>query len=50
MGRPIGLLATAAFSAMCAITVATVMEDPFTGASAAVREAAATIAVYKDAN
>jgi hypothetical protein len=49
MRRPGHLLAGATFAAMCAITVSTAMEGPFTGAGAAVREAAATIDVYKDA-
>ena len=44
------LLAAAAFAAMCAITVATAIDRPFTEATAASTVASATIDVYKDAN
>jgi hypothetical protein len=43
------LLAATAFAAMCAITVATAVESPFTEATAAA-VASATVDVYKDAN
>jgi hypothetical protein len=44
------LFPAATFAAICAITVSMAVEPPFTGASAAVPAAAATIDVYKDAN
>jgi hypothetical protein len=44
------LLAAAVFAAMCAITVATAVESPFTQATAAATVASATVDVYKDAN